>query len=63
MARSVKYIEKRPAKNMSSLESHTMVPIATGLGRLAGACEKACVTEGDALDTSCSLPEGSDMGD
>ncbi len=40
-ARSVKYIAKRPAKNMSSLDSHTIVPMATGLGRLAGVCENA----------------------
>jgi len=33
-ARCVKYIAKRPAKNMSSLESHTMVPTETMFGRL-----------------------------
>src|SRR5690606_23175604 len=33
-ARSVKYIAKRPAKNMSSLASHTIVPTDTGFGRL-----------------------------
>jgi hypothetical protein len=33
----VKYIAKRPAKNMSSLESQTMVPTATMFGRFAGA--------------------------
>jgi hypothetical protein len=36
-ARSVKYIANRPAKNMSSLESQTMVPTATMFGRFAGA--------------------------
>ena len=33
-ARVVKYIAKRAAKNMSSLESQTIVPTATRLGRL-----------------------------
>ena len=32
--RSVKYIAKRPAKNMSSLASQTIVPTDTGFGRL-----------------------------
>ena len=36
-ARSVKYMANRAAKNMSSLESHTIVPIETRFGRLAGA--------------------------
>ena len=36
-ARSVKYMANRAAKNMSSLESHTIVPIETMFGRLAGA--------------------------
>jgi hypothetical protein len=31
----VKYIAKRAAKNMSSLESQTMVPTATMFGRLS----------------------------
>src|SRR5690606_3309889 len=34
MARRVKYTAKRPAKNMTSLPSHTIVPTATVLGRL-----------------------------
>ena len=34
--RSVRYIAKRPAKNINSLDSHTMVPTATMLGRFAG---------------------------
>jgi hypothetical protein len=29
----VKYIAKRPAKNISSLESHTIVPTLTMFGR------------------------------
>src|SRR5690625_1566070 len=33
VARIEKYIAKIPAKNMSSLESHTMVPTETLLGR------------------------------
>jgi hypothetical protein len=40
-ARKVKYIAKRAAKNINSLESHTMVPIATIFGRFAGACAYA----------------------
>src|SRR4051794_14826768 len=32
--RSVKYMAKSPAKNMSSLASHTIVPTDTGFGRL-----------------------------
>jgi hypothetical protein len=34
----VKYIANRAAKNINSLESHTIVPIETMFGRLAGAC-------------------------
>src|SRR4051795_11652663 len=34
----VKYIANRPAKNMSSLASHTMVPTWTMLGRLTPTC-------------------------
>ena len=37
----VKYMAKSAAKNMSSLDSHTMVPIDTMLGRFAGACAYA----------------------
>src|SRR6185437_12202277 len=33
-ARIVKYMANRPAKNMSSLESQTMVPTLTMLGRV-----------------------------
>ncbi|GHG51438.1 hypothetical protein GCM10011331_15060 [Flavimobilis marinus] len=36
--RCVKYIAKSPAKNMSSLASHTMVPTDTGFGRFTLAC-------------------------
>ena len=35
--RIVKYIANNAAKNISSLDNHTMVPIATMLGRLTGA--------------------------
>src|SRR6478752_218586 len=55
-ARSVKYIAKRPAKNMSSLASHTMVPTDTGLGRLTltwGAVRGAAV----AVDTFAIMAE------
>jgi len=34
--RMVKYIANRPAKNISSLASHTIVPTATMLGRVTG---------------------------
>ena len=47
--RAVKYIAKSAAKNINSLESQTMVPTATRLGRLAGAvpdseCSRVLVT-------------------
>jgi hypothetical protein len=48
--RSVKYIAKSAAKNISSLESHTIVPTDTMLGRLAGACAGA-VSITDAVAT------------
>ena len=34
-ARAVKYIANSPAKNISSLDSHTMVPTLTMLGRFS----------------------------
>ena len=34
-ALAVKYIANKPAKNINSLESHTMVPMLTMLGRLS----------------------------
>jgi hypothetical protein len=34
-ARIVKYIANRPAKNINSLDSHTMVPTLTTLGRVS----------------------------
>jgi hypothetical protein len=39
--RSVKYMAKRPAKNISSLDSHTTVPTETMLGRLSAGCAAA----------------------
>src|SRR5689334_9280374 len=36
--RMVKYIAKRPAKNINSLDSHTMVPTCTMLGRFTPTC-------------------------
>ncbi len=45
--RMVKYIAKRPAKNMISLESHTMVPTATMSGRLAGPLAEGTPARGD----------------
>src|SRR6185312_5393458 len=38
VARRVKYMAKRPAKNISSLESHTTVPTETRLGRFSVGC-------------------------
>ncbi|SKY90884.1 Uncharacterised protein [Mycobacteroides abscessus subsp. abscessus] len=35
LARATKYIAKSPAKNISSLDSHTIVPTLTMLGRLS----------------------------
>ncbi|GAA3691891.1 hypothetical protein GCM10022238_05660 [Gordonia hankookensis] len=35
LARATKYIAKSPAKNMSSLDSHTIVPTLTMLGRFS----------------------------
>jgi hypothetical protein len=34
-ARAVKYIANSPAKNINSLESHTMVPTLTMFGRFS----------------------------
>ncbi|GAA4624464.1 hypothetical protein GCM10023113_13600 [Cellulomonas oligotrophica] len=45
-ARTVKYMANRPAKNMSSLASQTIVPTETGLGRFTvtwGAGREAAV--------------------
>jgi hypothetical protein len=49
--RVVKYIAKSAAKNMSSLESQTMVPTATMLGRLI-----LCIDTG-ALDMRAIIPD------
>jgi hypothetical protein len=48
-ARVVKYIAKRAAKNMSSLESHTIVPTATKLGRVILWCELTLVLVMDGI--------------
>jgi hypothetical protein len=45
----VKYIAKRAAKNMSSLESHTIVPTATKLGRVILWCELTLVLVMDGI--------------
>jgi len=37
-ARIVKYIANSAAKNINSLDSQTIVPMETMLGRFAGAC-------------------------
>jgi len=58
-ARCVKYIAKRPAKNMSSLDSQTMVPTETALGRLTLRC--GALTAG-ADDTASLLPVGGRSG-
>jgi hypothetical protein len=46
----VKYIAKRAAKNMSSLDNHTIVPTATALGRVIFWCATA-------LDIGEIIPE------
>jgi hypothetical protein len=38
VARRVKYMAKRPAKNISSLDSQTTVPTETRLGRFSVGC-------------------------
>src|SRR6476646_5712786 len=49
-----KYMAKRPAKNISSLPSHTMVPTDTMLGRVAGPDPRCTERDGaaDAVATS-----------
>ena len=49
-ARVVKYIANSAAKNISSLESQTIVPTATALGRVILWCAKA-------LDIGAIIPE------
>src|SRR6476646_7968524 len=44
-----------PAKNISSLDSHTMVPTEAMLGRLTGACAAEDWTA-DAVATAALLP-------
>jgi len=46
----VKYIANKAAKNISSLESHTIVPTATALGRVIFWCATA-------LDIGAIIPE------
>src|SRR5476649_294665 len=41
--RIVKYIANKPAKNMSSLASQTMVPTDVMLGRFTGGCAGASI--------------------
>src|SRR5450756_1447326 len=43
VALMVKYIANKPAKNISSLASHTMVPTETGFGRVTVTCGGALV--------------------
>jgi hypothetical protein len=45
----VKYIAKSAAKNMSSLDSQTIVPTATKLGRVILWCELTLVLVMDAI--------------
>jgi hypothetical protein len=55
MALMVKYIAKSPAKNISSLESHTMVPTDTMFGRFtwtgAALCTAVAVATGVIMAT------------
>src|SRR4051812_22484629 len=53
--RMVKYIANSPAKNMSSLDSHTMVPTEAMLGRLTAGCAGPVCTA-DAVATAALLP-------
>src|SRR3954470_13677710 len=48
-ARIWKYMAKSPAKNISSLPSHTIVPTETMLGRVAGP-EPSCTERDGAAD-------------
>src|SRR5690625_3494269 len=56
-ARAVKYIANSPAKNISTLESHTMVPTLTMLGRFSECTRDVMVVPEDptALVTSASM--------
>src|SRR5215210_5900617 len=53
-ARIVKYIANSPAKNMSSLESQTIVPTEAMFGRLTTACVGP-VSTADAVATGSSM--------
>ena len=55
-----KYMAKRPAKNISSLPSHTMVPTDTMLGRVAGPEPRCTERDGaaDAVATSSLWGQG-----
>ncbi|GGL22529.1 hypothetical protein GCM10012283_00700 [Phycicoccus endophyticus] len=58
----MKYIAKSAAKNISSLESQTMVPTATMFGRVAGpwpgmdGTGPACLTEAAVVATHGIMP-------
>src|SRR5665647_3822613 len=60
-ARVVKYIANSPAKNISSLARQTMVPTATGLGRLTRRCGRA--TAAVVADTGFIMAEGARIWD
>ncbi|GAA4728605.1 hypothetical protein GCM10023216_19970 [Isoptericola chiayiensis] len=49
--RTVKYMANRPAKNISSLASHTIVPTETVFGRLTVTCWWAWGAAAVAVDT------------
>ena len=55
-ARTVKYMANRPAKNMSSLASQTIVPTVTGLGRLT-------VTRGTGREAAVAVDTRAIMAD
>src|SRR4051794_17054447 len=57
--RTVKYIANSAAKNISSLDSHTIVPTLTTLGRIREPCEGTLSSAvADATSSSCQNPWG-----
>src|SRR5918997_796053 len=65
--RTVKYMANKPAKNISSLASHTIVPTDTGFGRLTLTCWWAWGAAAVAVDTraimaDCRSPRTTETG-
>src|SRR5690606_40737257 len=57
VCRTVKYIAKSAAKNMSSLASQTIVPTETGFGRLTVTCWCVGVAAAVAVDTRAIMAD------